>query len=149
MAAQNSVNKHPFILPTLKGATKLYFMHHSCVVIILFNTDLYVCISYLFFQKSTFSSFFVLYSFVWSVLNSMFPDLQHLSNWFLCNQMLCDFALTLFNLLSKTKVILEKTWFERGFEFFKNISFIEKKVEPQKVKKYTLIIPFTMDLYSL
>ena len=63
--------------------------------------------------------------------------------------MLCDFVLTLFNLLSKTKVILEKTWFERGFEFFKNISFIEKKVEPQKVKKYTLIMPLTMDLYSL
>ena len=45
------------------------------------------------------------------------------------------FGLTLFKLLAKTKkLVLEKTCFQRGFEFFKNISFIKKKVEHQKLK---------------
>ena len=45
-----------------KGATKLYFMHYSCVVIILFNTDLYKSefVTY-FFRKTSFSSFCALY----------------------------------------------------------------------------------------
>ena len=34
------------------------------------------------------------------------------------------------------KLTLEKTCFQRGFELSKNISFVKKKVEHQKLKKY-------------
>ena len=30
-----------YVISSVKGATKLYFTHYSCVVIILFNTGLY------------------------------------------------------------------------------------------------------------
>ena len=40
-----------------KGAMKLYFMHYSCVVIILFSTGLSVSIFYLFFWKKYFFVF--------------------------------------------------------------------------------------------
>ena len=73
-----------------KGATKLYFMHRSCVVILLFNT-----VSY----KSAFPT----YSF------------------------------------RKRIILLEKTCFQRGFEFLKNISHINKKVEHQKSKVVQII----------
>ena len=34
-------------------------------------------------------------------------------------------------------MVLRKTCFQRGFEFFKNISFIKKKVEALKIKSST------------
>ena len=49
--------------------------------------------------------------------------------------MLCAFVLTFYKLLvKKHKIVLEKACFQRGFEFFKNISFIKKNVEHQKNK---------------
>ena len=47
----------------LKGAAKLHFVHcFSVIIIILFNTDLYVFSSKLFFKKSSVSYFCVLFS---------------------------------------------------------------------------------------
>ena len=34
----------PNFASNIKGATKFYFMHYSCVVIILFNTDLFMSV---------------------------------------------------------------------------------------------------------
>ena len=49
--------------------------------------------------------------------------------------MLCDFVLFSYKLIVKTKkILLENTCFQRGFEFFKNILFINKKVTHQKLK---------------
>ena len=53
--------------------------------------------------------------------------------------MLCGFILTsykLLQLLIKTiKIVLEKTCFRRDFQLFKDISFVKKKVEHQKLKE--------------
>ena len=46
------------VLRILKGVTKSYFMHYSCVSIILFNTDLYM---------STFSTYFLKNLFFFSL----------------------------------------------------------------------------------
>ena len=48
--------------------------------------------------------------------------------------MLCDFVLTLYKVLAKTKkIVLEKSCFQRGFEFSKNVLFTNKKVEHQNL----------------
>ena len=48
---------HPFIKMSIKGATKLYFMNYSRVVIILFGTGTFSTYS---FGKTRFSSFYIL-----------------------------------------------------------------------------------------
>ena len=63
----NGLSSHYHI--SIKGATKLYFMHYLCVVIILLNVDLcesafsnyYFKFSNYYFKKSSSSSFCVLY----------------------------------------------------------------------------------------
>ena len=51
-----------FIAFAFKGR-KLYFMHYSCVVIILFNTGLYKSVFYLFFWKTSSFCLSVLFVF--------------------------------------------------------------------------------------
>ena len=40
----SNAGSSPNFASNIKGATKLYFMHYSCVVIILFNADLYMSV---------------------------------------------------------------------------------------------------------
>ena len=58
---EESVSSKEHIQDAFKGATKLYFMYCSRVVIILFSPGLYKsAFFYLFFGKFSFSSFCVL-----------------------------------------------------------------------------------------
>ena len=72
------VVKNPPALELLKGATKLYFTHYLCVIIILFNTGLY---KYAFFTDSFGKGFLFFFAFC-IVSSSMYPSqtLQHLHN---------------------------------------------------------------------
>ena len=105
-----------------KGATKSYFTHYSCAVIVFFNTAL--C-------RSAFSiDSFRKLAFHFSGL-SLNQDIK------ICAIMLCNFVLTLHenSLFINNKLFIEilqyyvKTCFHRFFEFFKKNSFIKKNVE--------------------
>ena len=70
VTGEKLVGERPFwrttILNWVKGATKLYFTHSSCLVIIFFNTDLYKPAFSIYSLKKLCSMFFV-----HSVLNLM------------------------------------------------------------------------------
>ena len=95
-----------------KGATKSYFTHYSCVVIILFNTAL--CRSS--FSKVSFRKLV----FGLPVL-SLNQDIKTCVTW------ICSFVLTLYKnspfinnkLFTKVLQHYVKTCFQRCFEFFK------------------------------
>ena len=73
-----------------------------------------------------------------SVLNSM--SSLHLSiNYYVQNQMLCDFVLTLYKLLVK-KIVLEKTFFQRGFEFLKDFFNKEQSFFSDRVTELVLYL---------
>ena len=107
-----------------------YCHHYYYVVIILFITDLCksgsVTCS---FENLVFSSFF--YSLFLSVL---FWTRCHLINTSVTKCSVILFSLYKNYLSKQKKIVLEKTCLQRGIEFFKNISFIKKKVEHQKLK---------------
>ena len=103
----------------VKGATKLYFMHYSCVVFILSNLDLYksgfptYSFENLVSDLSVFF-FFCLFCFELAVI---FKDSSHFAIEFLC-KVLRDFVLTLCKLLVKTKkIVLKETCFQKVLSF--------------------------------
>ena len=95
----------------IKGATKSYFMHYSCVVIVFFNTTL--C-------RSAFSTD----SFRKLVFRLSVLSLNQVIK--ICVIMLCNFILALYenSLFINNKLFIKilryyvKTCFQRFFEFF-------------------------------
>ena len=81
------------------------------------------------FKKLVFRlSMFCIFCMFCFQIDVMFIDLKHLSNQCLCSQVLCVCVFTLYKLLVKTKnIVLEKAYFQRGFEFFKYISYVKKR----------------------
>ena len=72
--------------PVLKGATKSYFMHYSCVVIILLNTGLWrSAFSIIYFGKLVFC-LSVVSAVFWFESNVLNQDIR------ICVLMLCNFA---------------------------------------------------------
>ena len=71
----------------LKGAMKLYFMHHLCVIIIWFNTDLYKsAFPTYYFENLVFClSALCIFSLFCFELDVYFIELQYLSNQCLCS----------------------------------------------------------------
>ena len=89
-------------LETIKGATKSYFSHHSCVVIVLFNTDLcrsaFSTISFgkLFFSFCVFCAF----CFESNALNQCIKICVIMGP---CNEiLLCNFVMQFFSHFTKT-----------------------------------------------
>ena len=118
-----------FFPGNIKVATKLYFMHYSCLVIILFSTDLYKSIfPTCFSKKNYFYVFRLSVFFVCTVLNSISSS-QTFNNCLINIYVTtCSVILFSYKLLAKTeKLALEKTCCQRSFEFLKNISFIKNK----------------------
>ena len=94
----------------LKGATKLYFMHYHHRHNFVHNRFIYTSLHFLLILLK-------IYYFIFLYVIK------------------CSVILFLFNKIylktKNKKNVLENTWFQRGFEFFKNI---KKKVKHQKLK---------------
>ena len=112
---------------SLKGATKSYLTHFSCVAIVFFNTAL--C-------RSAFSTV----SFRKLVFHFSVPSLNQGIK--ICVIMLCNFVLTLYKnspfihnkLFIKILQYYVKTCFQRCFEFLKKLIYNEER-ETIKFKK--------------
>ena len=117
----------------IKGTPKLYFMHYSCKVIILFNTDLYQsAFSSYAFKKLVFlvSVFCVFHFLFFSVLFWIQSHLYKRNYFFMSN-----FVLTLYKVTAKNiKILLVKNippdrfWmFEKTFDFRRRTRNIKKQ----------------------
>ena len=124
---------------TLKGATKLYFMHTLYDVIILFNTDLYKSAFPTYSFENLLFRLSVFFIFVCSVLNSM--SFLKTDNIFLINVYLNKCSVILFSLHKTTcknkENRVSKNMLPKSFEFLKSISFIEEKGRASKIKSST------------
>ena len=119
-----------------KGATKSYFMHYPCVVIVLFNTDL--CRSA--FSTISFGKLVFRLSFVFFILNKIFwiqdIKISVINIWKGPNCRVILFSLYKnspykYQTIYK-RYIVWKTCFQTGFEFFKKKIIYKEKYEKVK-----------------
>ena len=95
-----------------EGATKFYFMHYSCVVIILFITDLYkFTISTYYFEKTSF--LFCVFCLICFELAVIFIDFYNIFIIIIYKGNKCSVILFSPKVIMKT--VLVKTCFQRSY----------------------------------
>ena len=116
-----------FLYERVKRSTKLYFMYYSCSIRIQVLHFSLHCKDFCFFVFCVFCLFLLEFSIILVVvLYNICVIIVYIG--FKCSGIsFWTIKLLVLTFCEYRRIMLEKTCFQRGFEFFKNISYLEKR----------------------